>query len=135
VVAQPRRSGEVVRRECLCATSGGHPCDLLTVTDFSSSEAEVAARRVVVLSARVHPGETNASWMMNGLIEAVTDDSAEAVALRQAVVLRIVPMLNPDGVVLGNYRCGMAGVDLNRQWQVRIRQCRPARRAAASPPC
>lgn len=25
-------------------------------------------------------------------------------------------MLNPDGVILGNYRCGLSGVDLNRQW-------------------
>lgn len=25
-------------------------------------------------------------------------------------------MLNPDGVVNGNYRCNLAGVDLNRQW-------------------
>jgi murein tripeptide amidase MpaA len=74
---------------------------------------------VVVLSARVHPGETNASWMMHGLIEAVTADTPEAGALRQAIVLRIVPMLNPDGVILGNYRCGIAGVDVNRQWQVR----------------
>jgi len=25
-------------------------------------------------------------------------------------------MLNPDGVIEGNYRCSMAGHDLNRQW-------------------
>jgi len=25
-------------------------------------------------------------------------------------------MLNPDGVILGNARCGMAGCDLNRVW-------------------
>jgi hypothetical protein len=25
-------------------------------------------------------------------------------------------MLNPDGVIVGNYRCSLAGVDLNRQW-------------------
>lgn len=25
-------------------------------------------------------------------------------------------MLNPDGVIAGNYRCGLAGVDLNRRW-------------------
>ena len=25
-------------------------------------------------------------------------------------------MLNPDGVIIGNYRCSLAGVDLNRQW-------------------
>jgi hypothetical protein len=26
-------------------------------------------------------------------------------------------MLNPDGVVYGNYRCSLLGVDLNRRWQ------------------
>jgi murein tripeptide amidase MpaA len=25
-------------------------------------------------------------------------------------------MLNPDGVINGNYRCSLAGVDLNRVW-------------------
>jgi hypothetical protein len=25
-------------------------------------------------------------------------------------------MLNIDGVLNGNYRCNLAGVDLNRQW-------------------
>jgi murein tripeptide amidase MpaA len=26
-------------------------------------------------------------------------------------------MLNPDGVVVGNYRCGLAGLDLNREYR------------------
>lgn len=34
---------------------------------------------------------------------------------------RIVPMLNPDGVVLGNYRTGILGEDLNRQFGGRLR--------------
>lgn len=25
-------------------------------------------------------------------------------------------MMNPDGVVFGNYRCNMNGIDLNRIW-------------------
>lgn len=25
-------------------------------------------------------------------------------------------MLNPDGVINGNYRCDLSGADLNRQW-------------------
>jgi len=25
-------------------------------------------------------------------------------------------MLNPDGVIYGNYRCSLLGVDLNRKW-------------------
>ena len=112
---QERRSS-VVRRELLCHSAGGNVCDLLTVTDFTSPPAEVAARKVVVISARVHPGETNASWMMDGLLDAVTADTAGARALRRSLLLKIVPMLNPDGVILGNYRCSVAGVDLNRQW-------------------
>lgn len=25
-------------------------------------------------------------------------------------------MINPDGVIIGNSRCSLAGVDLNRRW-------------------
>ena len=25
-------------------------------------------------------------------------------------------MLNPDGVIIGNYRCSLSAQDLNRQW-------------------
>ena len=41
--------------------------DLLTVTDFSVDAATLQQRKVAVISGRVHPGETNASWMMQAL--------------------------------------------------------------------
>jgi murein tripeptide amidase MpaA len=43
-------------------------------------------------------------------------DSEEAKMLRKHYVFKIVPMLNPDGVAYGNYRCSLLGVDLNRRW-------------------
>ncbi|CAN0510831.1 unnamed protein product, partial [Scytosiphon promiscuus] len=64
---------------------------------------------------RVHPGETNASWMMKGVLDYLTSDCPQAMALRDKLVFKIVPMLNPDGVIVGNQRCSLAAIDLNRQ--------------------
>ena len=41
------------------------------------------------------------------------------------VVIRIVPMLNPDGVIYGNYRCSLLGCDLNRKWEKPNRLLQP----------
>ena len=32
------------------------------------------------------------------------------------VIFKLIPMMNPDGVLLGNYRTGALGRDLNRQF-------------------
>jgi murein tripeptide amidase MpaA len=65
----------------------------------------------------VHPGESNASWMMKGVIDFLISDTIEAEILRNNFVFKIIPMLNPDGVINGNYRCSLAGCDLNRRWK------------------
>ena len=40
---------------------------------------------------------------MQGAIDFLLSDSAEAKMLRKHYVFKIVPMLNPDGVINGNY--------------------------------
>jgi len=75
-------------------------------------------RKGVVITARVHPGESNGSWMMKGVLNFLTNtEDPAAELLRQHFVFKIVPMLNPDGVINGNYRCSLAGCDLNRRWK------------------
>ena len=64
--------------------------------------------------ARVHPGETVGSFMMKGVIDFLTSDEDEAIYLRKNYLIKIIPMLNPDGVVLGNTRNSLGGLDLNR---------------------
>jgi cytosolic carboxypeptidase protein 2/3 len=101
----------------LCKTLAGEDCEVLTVTSKSNID-NFAKRKAVVLTARVHPGETVGSWMMRGLLFFLTDpDNEEAQKLRDNFIFKIVPMLNPDGVVNGNYRCSLAGCDLNRRWK------------------
>lgn len=58
-------------------------------------------RPFIFLSARVHPGETNASWIMKGTLEFLMGSSPLAASLREAYIFKIVPMLNPDGVING----------------------------------
>ena len=74
-------------------------------------------KKGIFLTARVHPGEPNSSYMVKGAIDFLLSDSKEAKMLRSKFVFKVVPMLNPDGVVYGNYRCSLLGVDLNRRWK------------------
>ena len=55
--------------------------------------------------------------MMQGVLNFVTGPSPEAKTLRDKCSIYICPMLNCDGVILGNYRTGLEGLDLNRQWR------------------
>jgi murein tripeptide amidase MpaA len=56
--------------------------------------------------------------MMRGVIEFLTNPTdPEAALLRDNFVFKVIPMMNPDGVINGNYRCSLAGCDLNRRWK------------------
>ena len=95
-----------IRRRQMCKTTAGNSCDIVTITE---PDGDRSRRLGIVLSARVHPGESNASWMMHGIIDFLTSDNAVAAALRRRFLFRVVPMLNPDGVINGNYRCSLSG--------------------------
>lgn len=116
--------GNFLKRRLLTYTIAGNRCDCLTIVAPGTPE-EIKGRRGVVISARVHPGETVSSWMMHGVLDFLVSDEPEAVVLRENFVFKIIPMLNPDGVINGNYRCNLAGVDLNRQWKEPIKHLHP----------
>lgn len=107
----------VMARRLLTYTLTGNRCDYLTVSAPSAPENLKKSKKGVVVTARVHPGETVGSWMMHGFLDFITGNSKEARVLRENFVFKIIPMLNPDGVINGNYRCNLAGVDLNRRWK------------------
>ena len=97
----------------------GNRCEYITITskDKDPNGAKARAKKGVCISARVHPGESNSSWMMKGVIDFLVSSSPEAKALRDNFVFKIIPILNADGVINGNYRCSLSGQDLNRRWK------------------
>ena len=48
---------DCLRKEVLCKSIAGNDCVMLTITNFEGNHEEIERREVIVLSARVHPGE------------------------------------------------------------------------------
>ena len=113
---EKKSSNNIFRREVLGKTLAGNNLDLLLITNFTSNFDEIALRPAIVLTARVHPSETCASFVIHGIIEFLVSDKPEAQKLRNEYVFKVIPMLNPDGVINGNSRCSLLGKDLNRLW-------------------
>lgn len=59
------------------------------------------------------------------IIMSVHSDLSHVFLSHGSVVLQVVPMLNPDGVIVGNYRCSLAGRDLNRYYKTLLRDSFP----------
>lgn len=93
-------------------TLDGRPLDLLT---WRSLKRDLCPQIWII--ARQHPGETMASWWMEGFLARLFDrDDPLARHLRASADFHIVPLMNPDGAFRGHLRTNAAGVDLNRQW-------------------
>lgn len=68
------------------------------------------------LLGRQHPGEPMASWWMEGAVARLSEMTTQRADLFERASISVVPLVNPDGVVLGNLRANAAGRDLNREW-------------------
>ncbi|EAN88195.1 Carboxypeptidase-like protein [Trypanosoma cruzi] len=137
--------------EILCKSLDGRNVDLLTITDrsgicnerfplcgegdmpYSSARGETErphqfiGKQCVVLTARVHPGESPSSHLMHGCIEFLLNQAdPRAAALRSRFVFFLVPMINPDGVARGHSRADTEGANLNRMYKNPCKRRHPA---------
>lgn len=76
------------------------------------------ARDVLFLVGRQHPPEVSGAVAFLAFYEALMADTELAGQFRQRFQVVAVPMLNPDGVVGGNWRHNLGATDLNRDWGI-----------------
>jgi len=130
-------------RELLTTTQDGRRVDLLTISSTEgvdgSGEREPSLsgifpdtldsggrprpcrvfprKEIIFVSARVHPGEVPAQHTLKGIINLLLDKTdLIAKEIRRRYVVKIVPMLNPDGVFRGHFRMDQFGQNLNRYY-------------------
>lgn len=97
--------------------------DLITITNPKNMKPTEKVHVVVILG-RVHGSETPSSFVCQGVFEAIIirekfnltkcmsagiiefliSNHPAVVCLRKKVVFQLIPMMNPDGVTLGNSR-------------------------------
>lgn len=126
----------VADRDALLASIAGHPhvrsittigttvqgrdVKMIEITDVGVPDA---GKHRVWIHAAIHSAETTSDFLVEGLLDFLLSGRGEAEALLDHVIFDIVPMLNVDGVALGNYRASAPnppshpnGADMEQQF-------------------
>lgn len=106
-------------------TVGGNYINVVTIGTGKSSLKDSG---VVWVLGRQHPGETTGSFMIEGIINYLVSLYSSRTALSsvlEGLIFKIVPMLNIDGVIHGNTRSELTGVDPNRMWKRTLKRLSP----------
>ena len=102
----------------LCETVGKNAVNLISI---STGKQAIKDSKIVWILARQHPVETTSSFMVEGIInyllQLMTAASRTGDSFLNNYIFKIVPMVNPDGVIHGNTRAELTGIDPNRAWK------------------
>ena len=83
-------SKDRIRKTIVCKTLALNDCEMAIITNFSSRPEDIAVRRAIVITARVHPGETNASYIVEGILQFLVSDDDDAKYLRNNFVFKFI---------------------------------------------
>lgn len=78
--------------------------DKMIGVDLISNLKEID-KEIIFITCRVHPGETPASFVLDGFLNTLY----QKFKLIKNYVVVVVPCVNPDGVQLGHFRYDSLG--------------------------
>lgn len=96
-LARHRGSG-CIRHEILCRSRKGRPVELLRI----EAPASETPRRRILLTCRHHACEMMASYVLEGLLEAILEDAPFGKTFRDRFDVAVVPFVDKDGVEDGD---------------------------------
>lgn len=115
--AYEKWTDDIVARASLRAETIGESVEGRPIAAIMSEPGGASGKKEhVLLLGRQHPPELTGAFAMEAFVETVFAETTLARAFRERFYITAIPLLNPDGVVNGNWRHNMNGVDLNRDW-------------------
>jgi murein tripeptide amidase MpaA len=108
-------SSPLVKETQIGGSELGYP---MYVWEIAKTEtlSRVGSPRIYV-QAGIHPSETTSYYVNEGFLDwLLFSQSPEAGELLDEAVVSVVPMCNPDGVSLGNYRTNSKSVNLETEF-------------------
>lgn len=109
-IADRQRDYPYLTTEVVGKSSLGKPITALNSISDSSQQT-------VVLIARQHPPEVPGGFFgFQAFFNTVMGDTPLAQQFRKQFNILTIPLVNPDGADMGNWRHNAKGIDLNRDW-------------------
>lgn len=100
----------------------GRPIHKIQLTDSAVPDAQ---KQRVWIHAGIHPAETTSYFTVEGFVEWLLSGDPYAEVLLDRAIIELVPMANPDGVFLGNYRVNANSVNLENEWAAPYNSTQP----------
>jgi len=101
----------VVKQKIIGKTPMGRDLPVLDIYKESTK-----AKPIIVLLTRQHPPEVTGYYAFQSFLETILNGSDLANEFLNSYHIIAFPIMNPDGVDLGNWRHNSGGIDTNRDW-------------------
>ena len=104
-----------MRFESIGSSNGGVDIPNLRISN-RNRDGGFDEKPIIVVLGRQHSGETHSSFIIHGFLNFLISKDTLANKLRDKFEFWVMPIVNPDGVIAGNYRCNTQGRDMNRHF-------------------
>lgn len=107
---------EIVRFDSFGTSLGNLDIPIMKITNKNEDSGLFEEKPIIVIIGRQHPGETHSSFIIHGFLNFLLSKEIISHKFREMYETWVIPIVNPDGVVTGNYRSNLQGKDMNRHF-------------------